>query len=182
MRSLLVVAVVAVVTVVTAALPAVASASGGRAVARCSQQSTADFPGAFSDPANLVVGPFAWLGARRGRIDGAYKGRYRWKQPVLVQPGHRVTLRVAMRAAGLAGLVYAGVGGDWDFARTVRVMSFHSCSQDKASSHSSGQAVTFWSGGIVLTRSPACVPVMIRIDRGPVQRRTVAMGPGARCP
>jgi hypothetical protein len=31
--------------------PAAASASGGRAVARCSQQSEASFPGAFSDPA-----------------------------------------------------------------------------------------------------------------------------------
>jgi hypothetical protein len=31
--------------------PAAAPASGGRAVARCSQQSQASFPRAFSDPA-----------------------------------------------------------------------------------------------------------------------------------
>jgi hypothetical protein len=172
----------AAIAIVAAVVAPAASASGGRGVARCSQQSTADFPGAFFDPANLVVGPFAWLGARRGRVDGAYKGRYRWKQPVLVRPGHRITLRIGSGAARFAGLEYAGVGGDWDYRRSVRVMSFHSCANERASSRSSGQPVTFWSGGIVLTRSPACVPVTIRVDRGPVQYRTVAMGEGARCP
>ena len=145
----------------------------------CSNQSGADFPGAYRDRANLVVGPFAWVGARRGNSDGAYKDVYRWKQPVLLKPGHTATLRIGAAARGFAGITY-GPGSGWSFAGTTSRVSFRACSSATAQSRSDGRPVTFWSGGIVLTRPKACVPVEIRIDRGPVRRRVVAYG-GADC-
>jgi hypothetical protein len=136
----------------------------------CTMQSGADFPGAFQDPRNLVAGPFAWLGARAEHVDGEYGDVYRWKQPVLVRPGHTVRLRVGAAAR----LTYDFDG--WDFARSERTVVFKACSARRAMSHSDGRPVTFWSGGIVLKRPNACVPVEIRIDHRPVRRRVVAYG------
>jgi hypothetical protein len=136
----------------------------------CSMQSGADFPGAFQDPRNLVAGPFAWLGARAGYVDGEYGDVYRWKQPVLLRPGHTVRLTVG----AVARLTYDFDG--WSFARGERTVVFRACSARRAMSHSDGRPVTFWSGGIVMKRQNACVPVEIRIDHRPVRRRVVAYG------
>ena len=165
--------------VVAVVFPAAASAEGGRQIRRCSQQSGSGFTGPYTDPGSLVVGPFAWLGARRRGVDGALEDTYRWKQPVLVKPGHTVTLKIAARARAVAGLTFGG--GDWSFRKTYAVVVFHACPASKAISLADGEPVTFWSGGIVLTRPAACVPLEIRIDRGPVQRRAVRIGPGASC-
>ena len=170
------------VALITAALvlaSASPAAADGRMVMRCSQQSGAGFPGAYADPGNLVVGPFAWMGANRQNFDGAYGGAYRWKQPVLVRPGHTVTLRIAAAARDFARLTYTATG--WSFSRAVRTVVFEACSRSKAQSRADGRPVTFWSGGTVLTRPAACVPVEIRIDGGAVKRRAVATGPGASC-
>ena len=136
----------------------------------CSMQSGGDFPGAFQDPRNLVAGPFPWLGARAGHVDGQYGDVYRWKQPVLVRPGHTVRLTVGAAAR----LTYDFDG--WSFARSERTVVFRACSAPRAMSHSDGRAVTFWSGGIVMRHPNACVPVEIRIDRRPVRRRLIAFG------
>lgn len=146
----------------------------------CSSQSGADFPAAYSDRANLVVGPFAWVGARRGNSDGAYKDVFRWKQPVLVKPGHTATLKVGEGARRFAGLAYGDHGAGWSFPSTVSRVTFRACPSTTAQSRTDGKPVTFWSGGIVLTRRKACVPVEIRIDRRPVRRRVLAYG-DARC-
>jgi hypothetical protein len=150
------------------------------AVIGCAQQSGAGFPGAYGDPTNLSIGPLAWLGARRGNSDGAYKDVFRWKQPVLLKPGHTATLKIGTSARGFAGLAYGHHGEGWSFASTVGRVRFSACPSSTAQSRTDGKPVTFWSGGIVLTRSPACVPVEIRIDRGRVRRRVLAYG-GARC-
>ncbi|HEX4734250.1 MAG TPA: hypothetical protein VH247_07545 [Thermoleophilaceae bacterium] len=150
------------------------------AVIGCAHQSGAEFPGAYRDPANLSVGPLAWAGARaHGDADGSLGGGFRWKQPVLVRPGHTVTIRVAAPAASFARLSYAHAGG-WAFRGGVRKVVFRACSATKAMSRTDGRPVTFWSGGIVATRGSICLPVEIRIDRGPVRRRTIALN--ARCP
>lgn len=171
------VAVIAGLVLLASASPA--TAADGRKIMRCSQQSGAGFPGAYADQGNLVVGPFAWLGARRNNFDGAYEGGYRWKQPVLVRPGHTATLRIGAAARGFARLTYTAVG--WSFSRAVRTVTFKSCPAAQAKSTTDGRPVTFWSGGIVLTRPSACVPVEIRIDGGPIRRRAVPIGPGASC-
>jgi hypothetical protein len=57
----------------------------------------------------------------------------------------------------------------------VRTVVFRACPASKAQSRVNGRPVTFWSGGIVATRASICLPVEIRIDRGPVRRRTIAL-------
>ena len=171
------VALIAGLVVLASASPA--TAADGQKVMRCSQQSGASFPGAYGDRGNLVVGPFAWMGARRQDGDGANGDTYRWKQPVLVRPGHTVTLRGGAAARGFARLTYTAAG--WSFSRAVRTVVFKACPAAKAHSTTDGRPVTFWSGGIVMKRPAACVPVEIRVDEGPIRRRAVAIGPGASC-
>src|SRR3954462_1088471 len=97
----------------------------------CANQSGAEFPGAYRDPANLVVGPLAWVGARgQADADGSLDGGYRWKQPVLVRPGHKVTIRVGAAAAGFARLTYTH-GSGWAFGGGVRAVTFHACSRSR---------------------------------------------------
>jgi hypothetical protein len=149
------------------------------ALVGCSHQSAAEFPGAYRDPANLALGPLVWAGARaNGDADGSLGGGFRWKQPVLVRPGHTVTMRVGASGASFARLSYTHTDG-WAFSGGVRKVVFRACSAAKAMSRSDGRPITFWSGGIVATRGSMCLPVEIRIDRGPVRRRTIALN--GRC-
>jgi hypothetical protein len=158
------------------AIPVAASAAGGRVVMHCSEQSTAGFPGAYRDSNNLVVGPLAWVFVKsNATYDGAYEGGYRWKNPMLVRPGHVVTMRIGAAAKDFAGLAFDHDGG-WDFARSERTVVFRACPRAKATSRVDGRPVTFWSGGIVSTRTGVCVPVEIRVDRGAVRRRSVGLG------
>jgi hypothetical protein len=96
-----------------------------------------------------------------------------------VRPTHTVTVRIGAAARGFARLTYTAVG--WSYSRAVRTVVFKACPAAKAQSNTDGRPVTFWSGGIVLQRPAACVSVEIRIDRGPIRRRAVAIGPGASC-
>jgi hypothetical protein len=172
MRRLAVLAVAAA----SLAFVTLASAAGGRAVMRCTHQSTAGFPHAYSDPTNVVVGPLAWIGAQRNAgYDGAYELGYRWKNPVLVRPGHTVTMRIGAAAKDFAGLAYDHDGG-WRYADSERTVVFNACSRSKASSRVDGRPVTFWSGGIVSTRTAVCVPLEFRVDRGAVRRRSIGLG------
>ena len=171
-------ALLAVTVTLAAFFPHPAEAGDGRLVRTCSSQSQAYFPGAYRSRDNLVLGPLAWLGANMVHDDGAYGSAYRWKHPVLVRPGRTVSLRIGAAARGFAGLSYDFQG--WSFARTARTVVFQGCLRAKARSRTDGRPVTFWSGGIVSTRGSACVPIEIRIDRGAVRRRTLALG-DARC-
>jgi hypothetical protein len=162
------------------ALAPSAAAAEQRATADCADQASTTFPGAYGDPSNLVVGPLAWLGARgNGNADGRLGGGYRWKLPVLGRPGHRVSLRIGAAAASFARLKYVHSAGGWDFSGGTRTVLFRACSAARAMSRTDGRPVTFWSGGVVATRGSICLPVEIRIDRGPVRRRTIALN--ARC-
>jgi hypothetical protein len=169
---------VLVVLALTLVAAAPAAASGGRVVTTCDRQSQAAFQGAYRDADNLVVGPLAWIGARAPHTGGANAGEFRWKHQLLVQPGHRVTVRIGAAAAGFAGLTYNFQG--WGFARSHRTVVFQACPRSRAASRSDRGPVTFWSGGISATVGAGCVPVEIRIDRGPVRHRTIALG-AARC-
>ena len=156
--------------------PSLASAAGGRVVMRCAQQSTAGFPGAFADPSNMVVGPLAWVFAHKNAgYDGAYEFGYRWKNPALVRPGHIVTMRIGAAAKDFAGLAYDHDGG-WGYPQSERTVVFKGCSRAKATSRVDGRPVTFWSGGIVSTRTGVCVPIEFRVDRGAVRRRSIGLG------
>ncbi|HEX6713750.1 MAG TPA: hypothetical protein VF066_10205 [Thermoleophilaceae bacterium] len=158
-----------------AAFAPAADASGGRAVMTCASQSSTYFPGAFRDSANVVIGPLAWLFARdQADTDGAYGDGFRWKHPVLVRPGHTVAMRMGAAAKDFAGFAYDHAGGS-AFGESERTVVFKACSRSKAASRTDGKPVTFWSGAIVATRGSICLPVEIRVDRGPVRRRTIAL-------
>lgn len=153
----------------------------GRAHARedCSTQSLASFPGAFTSPDNLVVGPLVLVG-------GAYTdpGTVRTyggnKFPVLVKAGHTVTVSLAPDARAIAGLAYGPLPeGETKMRDTYRSVTFVSCDRDEAGSDASGAPVTFWSG-FVLTRMPVCLPLDVSIDGASPPRR-VAIGLGERC-
>lgn len=119
------------------------------------------------DPANLVVGPLVFVGGAQVARDPVsvirrVKGQ---KLPVLVKAGHSVTVRVSRRARGLAGLGYAPGGrGHEEQAgprNTHRSVTFIACRPGEPSgSYADGETVTFWSGGVTVTRAPACVPLV----------------------
>src|ERR687897_1912044 len=75
----------------------------------CSTRSEANFPGAFTSPPNLVVGPLVFIGG--GYTDASTVREFGGnKFPLLVKAGHTVTIRLAREVQQLAGLAYAGLG------------------------------------------------------------------------
>src|SRR5512132_823599 len=113
----------------------------------CSTASFADFPGAFTNPRNLAVGPLVMIGAR-GTADWAsvFHGN---KFPLLVRNGHRVTLELSARTRRFAGLAYGPLPqGETHLRDTHRVVRFVACAANRDSgSTADAQPVTFWSGG-----------------------------------
>jgi hypothetical protein len=92
----------------------------------CSTASFADFPGAFTNQENLVVGPLVITGAR-GNAGWAsvYHGD---KFPLLVRNGHRVTLELSARTRTFAGLAYGPLPqGQTHLRDTHRVVRFTAC-------------------------------------------------------
>jgi hypothetical protein len=153
-----------------------AVAADRRVTMTCAQQSEAAFPRAYRSPVNMVVGPLAWIGAHNNAgYDGAYESGYRWKNPVVVRPGHTVTMRIGAAAKTFAGLTYDHDGG-WSFGKAERTVVFKACSRARAASRVDGKPVTFWSGGIVSTRTAVCVPIEFRVDDGAVRRRSIGLG------
>ena len=161
----------------------------GGALETCSTRSEANFPGAFSDPGNLVVGPLVLVG---GAFTDAstvreYGGN---KFPLLVKAGHTVTIRIAPGARDLARLAYGPLPrGETRFDDAYRSVTFVACRPGErtqkyspggpSGSYADDVSVTFWSG-FVLTRAPACVPLHVYLDdsRSPSQ---VGMALGRRC-
>ena len=155
----------------------------------CSTRSEASFPGAFTSPTNLVVGPLVLIGGAYTDADTVrdFGGN---KFPLLVKSGHTVTVRLAQRGRWTAGLAYGPQPpGETQLRDTHRAVTFVACRPSKApeqysndgpsASDADGVAVTFWSG-FVLTRSPACIPLDVYIDGAPSARR-VGLALGRRC-
>ena len=133
----------------------------------CSTRSEAGFPGAFTDPRNVVVGPLVLVGAAYtdpGTVV-EFGGN---KFPLLVRAGHRVTVELPL-ARRVASLGYGPLpeGVELQPRDGHRVVTFVACRRGEQS-----QRVTFWSG-FVLTRSPRCVPLAVWVDDEPAPRRTV---------
>ena len=160
-----------------------------RAREDCSTRSEADFPGAFTSPRNLVVGPLVLMG-------GAYTDASTVRDfggnkfPLLLKAGHTVTVRLAARGRRVAGLAYGPLPqGKTTMRDTYRSVTFVACRPGKRSRHYSpdgpsgtyadGVNVTFWSG-FVLSRRPSCVPLEVYVDDARSPRR-VGLPLGRRC-
>jgi|GEM_PF-2925552 len=159
-----------------AAAPSLTVPAPAERTVGCREQSGARFPGAYRDRGNLVVGPLALIGgatftdaATARRFDGN-------KYPLLLRPGHTVTIALAPSARANAGLSY---GSHDDFStQTDDVISFVACSGRRSGSRADGR-VTFWSG-FVTVREPACVPLDVHVD-GTATPRRVRIELGRRC-
>jgi hypothetical protein len=147
----------------------------------CSTQSVARFPGAFTSPRNLVVGPLVLTGAGgTPAFSSSFHGN---KFPLLVRAGHRVTVELSRRTRRVAGLAYGPLPqGDVRLSDAHRVVTFVACRSRRPGSQSDadGQPVTFWSGG-VLARSPRCVPLLVWVDAERSPRRAVIRLGVPRC-
>jgi hypothetical protein len=156
----------------------------------CSTRSEAQFPGAFSDPRNLVVGPLVLVG-------GAYTDPSTVREfggnkfPLLVAAGHTATVRIVRPAPTLAGLAYGPLPqGQTRLRDTHRTVTFVACRPGRASgryspdgpsgSYADAAAVTFWSG-FVATRAPACIALDVYLDDERSPRR-IGLSLGRRCP
>ena len=148
-------------------------------VADCSMRSMADFPDAFVAPDSIVAGPLVIV---RGRYTppetvAEFGGD---KIPVLVAPGHRVTLQLTRDAHRVAALAYGPLPqGEIEHRDAHRAVTFEACKRgEESGSRAGGNEVTFWMG-FMLAREPACVPLYAWIDDEPVTRRVV-LGMGVR--
>jgi hypothetical protein len=166
------------VLMATSAWPRTAKQSGERppgVVESCATQSGAEFPGAFTSPRNLVVGPLALVGAGGAPNfvwDSTGKEGFQ-KFPLLVRENHQVTVELSKRTRLGAGLAYGPLPqGEVHLRDTHRVVTFVACRSGQSSSSADGEPVTFWSGG-VLARSPRCVPLLVWVDDHPSPRRAV---------
>jgi hypothetical protein len=143
-------------------------------VVSCATQSGANFPGAFTSPHNLVVGPLALVGAGgtpQFVWDSTGKEGFQ-KFPLLVRESHRVTVEQSRRTRRGAGLAYGPLPqGEVHLRDTHRVVTFIACRSGSAS-RADGRPVTFWSGG-VQARSPRCVPLLVWVDQQSSPRRAV---------
>jgi hypothetical protein len=128
----------------------------------CSTRSFADFTGAFADPANLVVGPFALVGGATPTTAPVVERFGGQKYPLLVKGGHVVTVRLPAELRGVAVLAYGPLPqGEITVSEGHEAVTFTACEDG---------AVTFWSGGIVVTEL-ACVPLDLYVDGDPKPRR-----------
>ena len=175
---------------VAAALLAVAAAAAAThgieaapprgVVENCSTRSQAKFPGGFTTPRNLVVGPLSITGAGGVPVwTAVFPGN---KFPLLVRAGHRVTVALSVRTRKFAGLAYGPLPQGYVRLRdTHRVVTFVACGPEEDSGSSAdGKPVTFWSGGLITLR-PRCVPLLVWIDDAPSPRRVVVHLGVRRC-
>ena len=141
----------------------------------CSRSSEADFPGAFTDRHNLVIGPLVLVGAARTpEYSEAFGGQ---KFQALVRNGHRVTFAIPRSARPAAGLAYGRLPtGEVTPPNAHRAVRFLACarSEDSAST-ADGRPVTFWTGGL-LVRSPRCVPLRVWTDDRPPRDALIRLG------
>lgn len=181
-RQCIAVVVVGVAAVSTSATAPTArsglAAAPGAAVADCSMRSGARFPGAFTRPSNLVLGPLAIIGAGGTPLFSPVFGGNKF--PLLVRAGHRVTIALSGATRKVAALAYGPLPqGQVDVRDAHRIVTFVACPRGALSGSSAdGLSVTFWSGGILAT-SARCVPLQIWID-GAAEPRHVVIHLGMR--
>jgi hypothetical protein len=159
----------------TAALPVANAApphSPKPATADCSTRSFGDFIGAFTNPANLVVGPFVLVGGATPTSAATVEELGGQKYPVLVREGHVVTVEIPDAARGFVSLGYGPLPqGKVGFHDGHEAVAFTACARgtDAASR-------TFWSG-FVFALEPSCVPLDVYLDGLPSPRRVeIALG------
>ena len=148
---------------------------GPGVVENCATQSGANFPGAFRNPRNLIVGPLALVGAGgRPLFVWSSTGKEGFQKfPLLIRENHRVTVELSPRTRRGAGLAYGPLPqGEVHLRDTHRVVTFIACRTGRSMSRADGRPVTFWSGA-VQARSPRCVPLLIWVDRQSSPRRAV---------
>jgi hypothetical protein len=151
------------------------------AVASCSTRSGANFPAAFTDRRNVVVGPLVLIGAASTPASTVLRFGGQ-KFPALVRAGHRVTVALSPRTRRVASLGYGPIHatGQLSVRDGHRVVTFIACRRGvRSGSSADGQPVTFWSG-FVLTAAPRCVPLNVWVDDERAPRR-VALPMGVRC-
>jgi hypothetical protein len=162
----------------------------------CTRRSEANFPGAFTDPRNLVVGPLVLEGAGEPTPASVVRDFGGNKFPLLVKAGHTVTVRLPRPVRRFAGLAYGGLGhgllpeGETRLRDTAHTMTFVACQPGRpprtyrddgpSGSYADGQSVTFWSGFVVM-RKPACVPLQVYVDDDPSPRHAVIEMGAGRC-
>jgi hypothetical protein len=153
----------------------------------CSTRSEGSFINPFSDPGNLIVGPLVLVGA--GGTPEFVREFGGNKFPLLVKPGHRVTIAVPAGAHRGAALAYGPLPqGKVSLADAHRVVTFIACRRGELTAgagkrnhgvalggpnaKAGGRPRPFWSGG-VLARSPRCVPLLVWINHESAPRRVV---------
>jgi hypothetical protein len=153
-------------------------------VADCSTRSEARFPGGFTDPRNVVVGPLVLIGAggMPHFVSSSTRKAGGNKFPLLVRNGHRVTVELSPRTRRDAGLAYGHLPeGEVRLRDAHRVTTFIACRRgERSGSSADGRPVTFWSGGL-LARSSRCVPLLVWLDAAPAPRRVVVRLGVRRC-
>jgi hypothetical protein len=151
------------------------------AVADCEGRSEAAFEDVFADKGNLVVGPFALVGAMQTSAEtiGLYGGD---KLMAIVRDGHRVTVAMSRKTRKVAALAYGPLPqGEIHLRDGHRVVTFAACAPGGPSGSTAGGApVTFWSG-FLLAAGPGCVPLRIWVDDEPAPRRAEIPFGVARC-
>lgn len=125
----------------------------------CARRSEANFPGAFTDPRNLVVGPLVLDGAGKATPASVVREFGGNKFPLLVKAGHTVTVRLPRAVRSFAGLAYGGLGnrplpdGEVRLRDAAHTMTFVACEPGSptrtyrpngpSASRADGEAVTF---------------------------------------
>jgi hypothetical protein len=160
----------------------------------CARRSEANFPGAFADPRNVVVGPLVLVGAAytSASVVREFGGN---KFPLLVKAGHTVTVRLPRAVRGAVGLAYSGLGkrrlpqGKTRLRDAADTMTFVACEpgapsaryrrEGPSGSYADEEQVTFWSG-FVVARAPRCVPLEVHVDDAPAPHR-IGLSLGRRC-
>ena len=142
----------------------------------CARQSGADFPGAFTNPDNLVVGPLALIGGGTFTDAATVREFGGNKFPLLVRAGHRVSIVVARDVRRFARLGYGPLPqGETKLRDGYVSATFIACRPGRSHSRADGEEVTFWSG-FMLSRRPVCLALDIAIDGAPPRRVRLELG------
>jgi hypothetical protein len=142
----------------------------------CARQSGASFPGAFSDPRNLNVGPMTIVGgaeAARAASAPVIRELGWWKAPLLLREGAKVVVSVAWQHRRLARV-------GWSTGAEGRSLRLEACGTG-SDSDVDGTPVTFWSGGFALARVPACVALDVWVGLENARRLRVPFGSPGVC-
>jgi hypothetical protein len=103
-------------------------------VVDCTTRSEANFPGAFTDRRNLVVGPLVLIGGGEPTPEDVVWEFGGNKFPLLVKAGHTVTVRLPGSTRRFAGLAYGPQPpGKTRLRNTRRAITFVACAPGRPS-------------------------------------------------